>query len=370
MKKFLIFLTIIFSAFFSVRQAKAQSVNGANVISTAVPFLTIAPDSRGAALGETGASTSPDAYSQFWNPAKYAFIDGEMGLSLSYSPWMRSVIDDMNLSYLTYFARISDRQTFSTAVRYFSYGSMTYYNTEGLVQSYLNPYEFSWDVAYATKLTREISASIAFRYIRSDMASGDFESVSVSPANAVATDVAFYYRRVNRNGYLQNTYNIGLVLQNIGTPISYDDGVTQNYLPANFRLGGGFEMALDRYNQLKFSLDFNKLMTPTDNGTDYGVMDAIFRSFSDAPGGFNEELQEFTTSVGAEYLYDEKFALRAGFFNENENKGGRSHLTFGAGVRIYAFTFDMSYLYSLSTVSPLANTMRISVAFDFSEWFN
>ncbi|MFV0521763.1 MAG: type IX secretion system outer membrane channel protein PorV [Mangrovibacterium sp.] len=379
-KQLLLFITLLLFGFNSY-QLRAQSATGSNVISTAVPFLTIAPDSRGAALGETGVATSPDVNSQYWNSAKYAFFEQEMGLSLSYSPWMRSVVSDMSLSYLTYFAHIADYQTLSTSLRYFSYGSMPFYDAEGILQSYQNPNEFALDFAYAIKLSRCWSGSVVLRYIRSDMASGSVGGIEMSPTNAFAADIAFYYRKETRRGRRSNAWNLGAVFSNIGTPISYDDGVTKNYLPANMRIGGAYELSVDRYNKINFSLDFNKLMVPTTNyvssttnddiiiatnhTSDYGVMGSIFRSFTDAPGGLKEELQEITSSIGVEYMYNDQFAVRTGFFNENENKGGRKYLTFGAGLTLYSFTFDMSYLYTLSTTSPLENTIRFTLSFDF-----
>lgn len=363
----------------------AQSVTGSNVVSTAVPFLAMSPESRGAAMGDAGVASSPDVNSQHWNPAKYAFAEEEeMALSLTFTPWMRSVIEDMALSYFSFFAHVSDNQTLSTSMRYFSYGSLLYYDTEGILQSYQNPNEFALDVAYATKLSREWSASVALRYIRSDMASTVVDGLEMSAANSYAADVAFFYQKSRRSGYRRHTKRFGMVVSNIGAPISYDDGRTRNFLPANLRVGGGYEMIVDRYNKWSFVLDFNKLLAPTsnyiqttnsdgviiytDSSADFSSMEAIFRSFTDAPGGFKEELQEITTSLGVEYLYDDRFALRTGFFNENKNKGGRQYVTMGAGLNLDTFTFDLSYLYTLSTVSPLENTIRFTLSLDLGRW--
>ncbi len=382
-KKLLIFITILL--LINKQHVIAQSsVTGSNVIATAVPFLIIAPDSRGSALGETGVATSPDANSQFWNPAKYAFTENKMGLSLSYSPWMRSAVSDMNLSYLTYFAHIDDYESLSASMRYFSYGSMPYYDANSILQSYQNPNEFAFDFAYTSRMSRKWSSAIALRYIRSDMARGMVDEINISPTNAFSADFAVYYRNIIHNGNRRNAWNFGMVLSNIGTPVSYDEGVTKNFLPANMRIGVGNELALDRYNKICFSLDICKLLVPTPNYTlitnedgltvfsaennDYGIMGAIIHSFYDAPGGLREELQEYIGSVGVEYLYNNQFALRTGLFNEHMNKGGRKYITLGTGITLSSFTFDLSYLYTLSTISPLENTLRFSVTFNFDEW--
>lgn len=305
-----------------------------------------------------------------------------MGLSLSFSPWMTNLAEDMSLSYLTYFAHLDDRQSLSSSLRYLSYGEMPFYDTEGILQSHQNPNEFALDFAYAIKLSDQWGGAVSFRYIRSDMARGSFGGVELTAGNAFAADVAFYYRNTINSAKHQNAWNVGIVCSNIGTPVSYDDGTTKNYLPANMRLGGGFELDLNDYNRISFSLDFNKLMVPTpnfqssttdggiiimrDSSSDYSTMGAIFRSFTDAPGGLKEELQEITTSVGMEYLYNEQFAFRTGLFSENKNKGDRRHLTFGAGVSLRSFVVDLSYLYALAAASPLQNTIRFTVGYTFA----
>lgn len=385
MKKFLIVTVIIIVLQASFNSVEAQSITGSNVVATAVPFLLIAPDSRGAALGETGVATSPDINSQYWNQAKYPFVNQKMGASLTYTPWMRSVVSDMNFSTLSGFLRISNYGSLSSSMRYLSYGSLPDYNTQGILQSYQRPKEFAFDVGYSTKFSRFCSGGVALRYILSDMARGEVDGIILNPAKSFAADVSFYYSKTIKNGFHHKTWSLGAVLSNIGSPISYNDGLTKNYLPANLRIGGGFSFSLDRFNEINLSVDLCKLMVPSttytsqtnsdgelvvtlDDDAQRGVFGSMIQSFSDAPGGFAEEFQEINAGIGAEYVYNKVFAIRTGFFNENENKGARKYASAGVGIVLYSFSFDLSYLYSLK-VSPLENTMRFTVSFDFSEWF-
>ncbi len=371
-------LVAVCSSFFSNVEAQT-STTGSNVIPTAVPFLTIAPDSRGSAMGDAGAATSADVNSQFWNPAKYAFIDQEMGVGISYSPWMKNMVQDMDLSYVSFFRKLDQNQALSASLRYFSLGTFTYLDEQAVAQSKHNPNEFAVDFAYSRKLSENWSGSVALRYIRSDLALASVQNVEVSPANAFAADVAFLYRSAPEYGR-ESGWSAGIVASNIGTKLSYDNGNTKDFIPANLRLGMGFEWVVDDDNQFNFAVDVNKLMVPTPSyidaststvrtgkANDYSTMGGIFRSFSDA--SFKEEMQEFTTSLGVEYWYQHQFALRTGYFRESPTKGSREYVTFGAGINLYGFTVDLSYLYTVATTSPLENTLRFSLAFDFGEWF-
>lgn len=366
-------------------QSMAQSsTSGSNVISTAVPFLTITPDSRAGAMGDAGVASSPDMNSQHWNPAKYAFIGNDMGVALSYSPWLRNLVDDINLAYLAGFKRLDDEQVLSASLRYFALGSINLYNTNGDPLGQQSPNEFAIDFGYSRLLSEKFSGSVAFRYIRSDLTGGMLiNNVESHAGNAFATDIAFYYRTEMRQNRKNSVFSAGLNLSNIGSKISYTDGETKDFLPANMRLGVSYETELDDYNKLGFTVDFNKLMVPTSNyesvedengvivgggsNQDKSVLGGIFSSFTDAPGGFKEELQEVNVSLGVEYWYQEQFALRAGYFYENENKGNRKFITAGAGFKLNVFTLDFSYLFTTQQNHPLENTLRFSLAFNFDE---
>lgn len=380
---FLTALAVLF-LLFSGKSFGQSSTSGANVVSTAVPFLTIAPDSRAGAMGDAGVATSPDMNSQHWNPAKYAFIESDLGVALSYSPWLRNLVDDINLAYLSAFKRIDEQQVVSASLRYFSLGGITFRNEYGELQGQQNPNEFAFDVAYSRLLSEKFSGSVALRYIRSDLTGGmPVGGVESHAGNSFAADIAFYYRDEMRHNRKNSVFSAGVNISNIGSKISYTDGETKDFIPANLRLGTSYEMELDDYNSLNFALDLNKLLVPTpdtesltdENGVivgggfseDKSVIGGIISSFSDAPGGFKEELQEITVSLGVEYWYQKQFALRAGYFHENENKGNRKYFTAGAGFKLNVFTLDFSYLFPTQRNHPLENTLRFSLAFDFDQ---
>jgi len=360
-----------------------NSTTGANVVSTAVPFLTIAPDSRAGAMGDAGVATSPDMNSQYWNPAKYAFIESELGAALSYSPWLSKLVDDINLAYLAGYKRLDDQQVVSASLRYFSLGSIAFRDDQGQLTSYQNPNEFAFDVAYTRLLSEKFSGAVAMRYIRSDLTGGqDLGGSESHPGNSFAADIAFYYRNEMRRSRKNSAFSAGLNISNIGAKISYTDGAVKDFIPTNMRLGVAYETELDDYNSFTFAFDVNKLLVPTpnpksttaDDGSlifDYGfsqdksVIGGMFSSFSDAPGGMKEELQEINLSFGVEYWYQKQFALRVGYFHENENKGNRKYFTAGAGFKLNVFTLDFSYLLPTVTNHPLENTLRFSLAFDF-----
>jgi hypothetical protein len=350
-----------------------------NPISTAVPFLTITPDSRHGAMGNVGAATSPDANSQYLNPSKYAFVEEKFGIGVSFTPWLRNLTNDINLAYVSGFYRINNTQTIGSSLRYFSMGQVSLTDQSGAFLAYANPNEYAVDFSYSRKLSDFLSGGIAFRYIRTDL-SGGYGQMNYSPGNAVAADVSFFYNKTWSGEEHSKTIAAGINFSNIGSKISYNDGQTKEFLPANLRLGATFTGELDGNSSLSFSLDLNKLLVPTpspgeisdgdggtivlpDNSSDQTVIEAIFTSFSDAPGGLEEELQEITVSTGLEYWYNKKFALRAGYFYEAQYKGNRKYFTAGAGVNLNFCAIDFSYLIPAAQNNPLANTIRISILF-------
>lgn len=356
-----------------------------NPISTAVPFLTITPDSRHGAMGDVGAATSPDANSQYLNPSKYAFTEGKFGFSLSYTPWLRELVNDINLAYLAGYYRIDNNQVIGSSLRYFSMGDITLTGLDQTNMGTVSPSEFAFDFSYSRKLSDRLSGGVALRYIRSDLSGGMAGSgagaETYTAGNAWATDVSFYY--FNQWGGTGSSKSIaaGINFSNIGSKISYDQGSNKDFLPANMRLGTTFTNEFDDFNSISISLDVNKLLIPTpstkytvdpnggvivlpDNNSNKSVISSIFSSFSDAPGGFKEELQEFTISTGAEYWYNKQFALRAGYFSEAQNKGNRKFFTAGVGVKMNIAAIDFSYVIPVQRNNPLANTIRFTLLFD------
>lgn len=359
-----------------------NSTTGANTISTGVPFLSIAPDSRAGAMGDAGVASSPDMNSQHWNAAKYAFIESEMGIGLSYTPWLRNLVDDINLAYLVGYKRLDDLQTISASLRYFALGDISFMSDVGNFEGQQSPNEFAIDVAYTRLLSDNFSGSVALRYIRSDLTGGQMvNGVPSTAGNSYAADIAFYYQNEIRVNRKESTISAGVNISNIGSKISYTDGETKDFIPTNLKLGAGYKTELDRYNTIGFYFDVNKLLVPTPSvdttdifgnryGEDKSVISGIFSSFGDAPGGFKEELQEINFSFGTEYWYNEQFALRAGYFYENENKGNRKFITAGAGLKLNVFSLDFAYLIPTERNHPLENTLRFSLSFDFESFRN
>jgi hypothetical protein len=367
----------------NVNYAMAQaSLSGANVITTAVPFLTIAPDSRAAGMGDVGVGTSPDVNAQHWNPAKYAFIESDMGVSLSYSPWLRALVNDINLAYLVGYKKLDEFQTISSSLRYFSLGDIIFYDEFASYQGQQNPNEFAIDLGYTRLLSDNFSGAVAVRYIRSDLTGGQLiNGVESHAGNSYAADVAFFYRNEFYVRRQTNIFSAGINIQNIGAKISYTDGEVKDFIPTNMKLGLAYTTELDDYNTFTFTADINKLLVPTppqdtttyDAGTiiypgginsDKSVVAGMFSSFTDAPGGFKEELQEVNISAGVEYWYNNQFALRAGYFWEHENKGNRKFMTAGAGLKLNVFALDFAYLLPLVRNHPLENTLRFTLSFD------
>lgn len=359
-----------------------SSLTGANVITTGVPFLTIAPDSRAAGMGDAGVGTSPDVNAQHWNPAKYAFIESDMGVSLSYSPWLRALVNDINLAYLVGYKKLDEYQTVSSSLRYFSLGDIVFTNEYAEYQGQQSPNEFAFDLGYTRLLSDYWAGAVAVRYIRSDLTGGQLiNGVESHAGNSFAADVAFYFRNEFQIRRQENIFSAGINIQNIGAKISYTDGEVKDFIPTNLKLGAAYTTALDDYNSFTFTADINKLLVPTppkdtttyDDGdilypgginSDKGVIGGIFTSFADAPGGFKEELQEITLSVGVEYWYNKQFALRAGYFYEHENKGNRKFMTAGAGLKLNVFALDFAYLLPVARNHPLENTLRFTLSFD------
>ncbi|MRT91785.1 type IX secretion system outer membrane channel protein PorV [Ancylomarina sp. 16SWW S1-10-2] len=355
--------------------AQETSVTGANYISTAVPFLSVVPDSRAGAMGNSGVATSPDHNSMFWNAAKYSFTKSEAGISASYTPWLREVIDDMSISYLSGYYSLDKNQTIAASFRYFSLGEIFFQERAEDIALKKNPYELSFDVAYSRKLGKDFSGAIAFRYIFSDISQGGYNNVSKS-ASAFAADLSVYHRKEYGSSHNPSVWSWGVNISNIGSKISYSDDSEKEFIPTNLRLGSAYKHQIDQNNSITVSLDMNKLLVPsssgrsledtddiqTSNKNDKSVMTGIFNSFTDASGGMSEEFKEITWSLGFEYWYHNQFAIRTGYFYENEDKGNRKFYTAGVGAKLSMFDIDFSYLIPSSQNNPLQNTLRVSIS--------
>ncbi|HON18646.1 MAG TPA: type IX secretion system outer membrane channel protein PorV [Salinivirgaceae bacterium] len=347
-----------------------------NPIKHALPFLTISPDSRSAGMGDVGVATSPDAYSINWNIGKLANIDGKTGIGLGYTPWLRKLnVKDINLTYLSGYYRIDENQVLASSLRYFSLGSMIFTDNQGNPIKDFNPNEFSFDAGYSRRLGPKFSMGLASRFIYSNL-TGTMQlgSETLKPAKAFSIDLGAFYQNQTRLGDYPSKITAGIAFTNIGTKVTYSEN-NKNFLPMNLRLGGGLNLELDQYNGLGFYVDLNKLLVPTPDPRDtlnsnqnISVASAIFQSFSDAPGyhssKYREELQEIMWSVGIEYLYDKKLAIRTGYFYENEFKGNRKYFTAGAGFKLNVLSMDISYLIPTVANHPLAQTLRFSLVLD------
>jgi hypothetical protein len=350
-----------------------------NAIQTVVPFLTIAPDSRAGAMGDAGVATTPDVYSQHWNPAKYAFIDGKAGVGISYSPWLRNLVPDINIAYLTGYYKLDSKQVVSSSLLYSSLGDVPFTDDFGNLERTFKPNELAFDLGYSRIFAENFSGGIAFRFIYSNLTGGSYSGgTATKPGISFAADISGYYRKDITLFSKDAQLGFGLNFSNIGSKMSYSDGQTSDFIPMNMRLGSAGTINFDNFNKLTLTLDFNKLLVPTPpiyntdgeivKGKDpnVGVPAALFQSFFDAPGGFKEEIHEITTSIGAEYWYNNQFALRTGYFHENASKGNRKYFTAGAGFRLKGFTIDFSYLMPTTSNHPLARTLRFSLAFDIN----
>jgi len=352
-----------------------------NAIQTVVPFLTIAPDSRAGAMGDAGVATSPDVYSMHWNPAKMAFIEGNGGVGISYSPWLRNLVPDINIAYLSGFYRIDTKQVLSGSLLYSSLGDVDFTDIYGNLERTFTPNEWSFDLAYSRLFTDNLSGGIAFRMIYSNLTGGAYSGgVATKPGLSVAADISLYRHSDITLFTKDSEIAFGLNFSNIGSKMSYSDAQTSDFIPMNMKLGSALTINLDLYNKITFTTDVNKLLVPTPPYYAIGTPDsiiagkdpnvsvpvAIFQSFYDAPDGFKEELREFTISAGTEYWYNNQFAIRAGYFHEHQSKGNRKYFSAGAGFRLSGFTVDFSYLMPTVQNHPLARTLRFSLAFDIS----
>ena len=364
-------------------QLTAQEQN--RVITTAVPFLTIAADARAAGMGDMGVATSTDAYSQQWNPAKFAFAERKMGIGLGYTPYLESVIKDIGLLQGSYFNKIDDQSAFALSLRYFTLGEIELRQTINDPGTTVQPNELAFDGSYSLKLSPTFSMAVAGRYIRSNLKLPQQTSgIDSQAAGGFAVDVAgYYYSREKAYNSFDGRWRAGFNLSNLGGKIQYDEGGQENFLPTNLRFGLGFDMILDQDNMIAFTSEFSKLLVPTPKDFDgdgdidgadndryqsIGFFDGVFRSFGDAPDGFSEELKEFTWALGAEYVYQDSFMIRTGYFNESIDKGARKFFTLGAGFKFNVVQIDLSYLFSTSQIrNPLENSLRFSLAFNLGE---
>lgn len=377
-----------------VSQQTLVNPNDSRVITTGIPFMLVAPDARSAGMGDMGVATSVDGFSQQWNPAKYAFSEAKSGVGLSFTPYLTRLVNDISISYATYFNRLNEYSAVSASVKFFSLGEIVLTQDATSPGLPVEPNEYAIDVAYSLKLADQFSMAVAMRYFRSALRIGQVEGSNAQPGSSFGADVTGYYQS-EETAYndFNGRWRAGFAIQNLGPRFSYDDGGQDVFQPTTLRLGGGFDFIFDQYNKVAVTAEVAKLLVPTppelsfvdenDNGlkdadepffisagqdNDVGFLSGVFQSFGDAPGGFSEELREFTWSLGAEYTYDDSFALRAGYFNEAEDKGARKFFALGAGFKYNIINIDLSYLFSASRVqSPLENTLRFSLTFNFGD---
>ena len=361
-----------------VLPAAAQKEDFFNPVNTSVTSQTIAPDARSAGLGDVGVATDPDVVSQYWNPAKYPFTISRAGVALNYTPWLRELVNDMDLAYLAGYYRIGDYSAVSASLRYFSLGEVFLGTSDDAMT--INPYEMSLDVAYSLMLSEKFSIGAAVRWIYSDL-TYDYTS-DTAPGSAFAADLACYYQNYINLGQRECQLGLGLNISNIGSKISFGGDNNSEFIPTNMRLGASLMIPIDEYNRFTIAADANKLLVPTypkqedgestedyqervqKNYYDVSSISGIFKSFGDAPGGLKEELQEVQWSVGGEYVYHDKFALRAGYHHESANKGNRKYFTVGAGFKMSVFSLDAGYVIATAKSNPLDQTLRFSLSFD------
>ena len=374
MKYKIALLLMSFLAFATTIKADGEK-DKFNPVSTAVNSLKIGPDARAGGLGDIGAATDPDVNSQAWNPAKYPFCISRAGIAVNYTPWLRKIVNDIDLAYVAGYMRLGDYTAISSSLRYFSLGEV-----DAGENMSIKPYEMAFDIGVSRMLSENFSAAIALRYIRSDL-SGNY-SDDTKPGNAFAADVAMYYNKYVVMGSRECQLGLGLNISNIGSKMKFGDENTY-FIPTNLSLGVNYLIPINEYNKIAFGLDLNKLLVPTmprqkddESGEDYqqrlqkdyfdmSPITGIFKSFGDAPGGFSEELKEIQWSFGVEYTYNDKFILRAGYHDEDKDKGNRKYFTVGAGFRMNVFSIDAGYVLSTAASNPLDQTLRVSLAFDF-----
>lgn len=375
-------ILIVFGLFFYGAYSQER------VITTGVPFLTVAADAKAAGMADIGVATPSDAYSQQWNPAKYAFVNSAQGFSVGFTPYLTELSKDISLGQMTYFRRINERSAWACSLRYFGLGNMELRNSSSDQPRIVSPNELALDGSYSLKLNNSFSMAVSGRYIRSNLKIAS-ENIDAAAANTFAVDVAgFYQSEEKAYTHFNGIWRVGFNFQNLGPKISYDnDDFNTNFLPANLKLGTSFDFIFDEDNQLALNVEFNKLLVPTPQNPDsngdgivtteeytqnennyqkIGWVSGLLKSFGDAPNGFSEELKEITYSIGTEYRYKDSFAMRAGYFYESPVKGARQYFSLGAGFKYTVVKIDMSYLFSTSKVrSPLESTLRFSLTFNF-----
>ena len=379
MKKIL--TTILLVLGMALTASAQDKTNMFNPIKNSVTSQSIAPDARSAGMGDVGAATDPDVVSQYWNPAKYPFTISRAGLSLNYTPWLRQLVNDIDLAYLAGYYRIGDYSAVSGSLRYFSLGEVyTSSDISGSNDMTINPYEMSVDVAYSMMLSEKFSIGAAVRWIYSDLTYDYTEDTS--PGSAFAADISCYYQNYLNIGYRECQLGLGLNISNIGSKISFGGNDNAEFIPTNMRLGASLMIPVDEYNRFTIAADANKFLVPTypkrmegESSSEYedrvqkeyydiSSISGIFKSFSDAPNGFKEEMEEIQWSVGAEYIYHDQFALRAGYHHEAETKGNRKYFTLGAGFKMNVFSLDVGYVVATAKSNPLDQTLRFSLSFD------
>ena len=383
-------LCIVCSVLFLVNKSNAQSRGG---ITTAAPFLLIAPDARSGGMGDIGVATSADGWSLFHNPAKIAFSDRQVKAGITYSPWLRNLTDDIFIGSASYMNRFNENSAWGAEFRYFSLGQIDLTTNNGDPNGSVNPNEFVFTGSYALKLSETFSLGVGLKYLRSNLTFNSVEGNAIQPINSFGVDISGYYQSFEEfYGSFSGRYRFGFNITNLGPKVNYTtDPDNESFIPTNLKLGGGFEFILDDYNSINTTLEFTKLLVPTppirdvqdedgDGDEDeiiagqddnVGWISGIFQSFGDAPDGFSEELSEFTYALGVEYLYNNAFALRGGYFHESEDKGNRQFFTLGAGFKTNALNVDLSYLINSSDVNnPLENSLRFSLSFDLGEIYD
>ena len=374
MKKIVVSIFLIFNLLYLYSQDR-------RVITTAVPFLMISADARASGLGEQGVATSPDAFSQHWNPAKYVFLDNKSGVGVSYTPYLSKLVSDVFLANINYYNVIDERSSWSTSFKYFSLGDIDILQNPQDIPYLENPNEFTLDASYILKLNDNFSMGVTGRYLMSDVKLQSVDSDS-SSASSFAVDISGFYQSDERAyDNFNGLWRFGFNISNMGPKMKYEELGKNNFIPTNLKLGSSFDFIFDSSNKLSINLELNKLLVPSPsvpiynsndqiigyNQADITFLSGLFKSFGDAPDGFSEELKEITLSLGLEYTYNDSFALRVGYFGENEDKGARKYVTFGTGFSLEEIDLDLSYLLSSSSViSPLENTLRFSFTYNFN----
>lgn len=355
---------------------ETQTNRDFGTITTGVPFLMIGPDARAGGMGDVGVASSPDGNAIFWNASKLAFVEDDMAFNISYVPWLKGLVDDIGLGYVSFYKKLDDQQTVGSSLRYFSLGNITFTNEEGISQGTYKPNEWVIDLAYARKLGDYFSAAVTGKFVYSNLTLGqNINGVDSRAGTSVAADVSMYFRKPIEIGRNDAIFNAGLAINNIGSKISYTSSTQKDFIPTNLRLGLGLEFELDSYNTLAITGELTKLLVPTppmrdDNGdpippyldNDVSTITGMLHSFYDAP--FKEEMQEINFAGGLEYWYDKQFAVRGGYFYESAQKGNRQYFTLGAGLKYNVFGLDFSYLISTNPNNPLKNTLRFTLAYE------